>query len=168
MKSDENVRHGFAGTCAAAQGSQSKKQLLLPNPREELLGSLNGVTMWAGPWIGQETKLKLSILLVGGIMCSVCFWHLRYGSWLVAIFYPVAQNCPNGWCMQLFLVTYSFLVGFPGGTSGKEPVCQCRRHKRPEFSRWVGKIPWRRAWQPSPVFLPRESHGQRSLEGYNP
>ena len=33
---------------------------------------------------------------------------------------------------------------------------------------WVGKIPWRRAWQPTPVSLPRESHGQRSLEGYNP
>ena len=33
---------------------------------------------------------------------------------------------------------------------------------------WVGKIPWRRAWQPTPVSLPRESHGQRSLEGYSP
>ena len=33
---------------------------------------------------------------------------------------------------------------------------------------WVGKIPWRRAWQPTPVFLPGESHGQRSLEGYSP
>ena len=32
----------------------------------------------------------------------------------------------------------------------------------------VGMIPWRRAWQPTPVFLPRESHGQRSLEGYSP
>jgi len=33
---------------------------------------------------------------------------------------------------------------------------------------WVGKIPWRRAWQPTPVFLPGESHGQRSLVGYSP
>jgi len=33
---------------------------------------------------------------------------------------------------------------------------------------WVGKIPWRRAWQPTPVFLPGESHGQRSLVGYCP
>ena len=32
---------------------------------------------------------------------------------------------------------------------------------------WVGKIPWRRAWQPTPVFLPGESHGQRSLAGYS-
>ena len=34
------------------------------------------------------------------------------------------------------------------------------------FNPWVGKIPWRRAWQPKPVFLPGESHGQRSLAGY--
>ena len=50
-------------------------------------------------------------------------------------------------------------VGFPGGTSGKEPACQCRRLKRRGFSSWVGKIPWRRAWQPTPVFLPGDSHG---------
>ena len=41
-------------------------------------------------------------------------------------------------------------------------------HKRREFNPWVGKIPWRRAWQPPPVFLPGESHGQRSLEGFSP
>ena len=55
--------------------------------------------------------------------------------------------------------------GFPGGTSGKEPTCQCRRHKRSRFDPWVRKI-WRRAWQPTPVLLPAESHGQRSLAGY--
>ena len=39
---------------------------------------------------------------------------------------------------------------------------------RPRFSPWVGKIPWRRKWLSTPVFLPRESHGQRSLGGYSP
>ena len=58
--------------------------------------------------------------------------------------------------------------GFPGGVSGKEPVCQCRRHKRHGFDTWVGKIPWRRAWQATPIFLPRESHGQGTLAGYSP
>ena len=48
-------------------------------------------------------------------------------------------------------------MGFPGGTSGREPACQCRRHKRHRFDPWVGKIPWRRAWKPTPVFLPGES-----------
>ena len=52
--------------------------------------------------------------------------------------------------------------------NGKEPACQCRRHKRHGFDLWVGKIPWRRAGQDTPVFLPGESHGQRSLVGYSP
>ena len=60
------------------------------------------------------------------------------------------------------------LRGFPGGASGKEPACQCRRQKRCWFNPWVGKIPWRRVWQPAPIFLPGESHGQRSLAGYHP
>ena len=61
-----------------------------------------------------------------------------------------------------------FFSGFPGGATGKEPACQCRRHKRLEFVSWVRKIPWRRKWQPTLVFLPGESHGQRSLAGYSP
>ena len=51
--------------------------------------------------------------------------------------------------------------GFPGGASGKEPACQSRRHMRGRFDPWVRKIPWRRAWQPTPVFLPGESDGER-------
>ena len=54
-----------------------------------------------------------------------------------------------------------------GGASGKEPACQCRRYERYGFDPWVRKIPWRRAWQPTPVFLSRESHGQRRVVGYS-
>ena len=50
----------------------------------------------------------------------------------------------------------------------KQSARQCRRRRRPGFDPWVGKIPWRREWQPTPVFLPGESHGQRSLAGYSP
>ena len=56
--------------------------------------------------------------------------------------------------------------GFPGGMNGKEPTCQCGGHRRHGFDPWVWKTPWRRALQPTPVFFPRESHGQRSLVGY--
>ena len=42
-------------------------------------------------------------------------------------------------------------LGFPGGTSGKEPACQCRRCKWWEFDPWVRKIPWKKAQQPTPV-----------------
>ena len=52
--------------------------------------------------------------------------------------------------------------------SGREPACQCRRHRSHGFDPWVGKIPWRRTWQPTPGFLPGESHGQKSLAGYSP
>ena len=57
---------------------------------------------------------------------------------------------------------------YTAGTSGKKPTYQCRRCKRYRFYHWVGKIPWRRAWQPTPVFLPGKSHRQRSLVGYAP
>ena len=50
----------------------------------------------------------------------------------------------------------------------KEPTCQSRRYKGYGFNSWVGKIPLRRSWQPTPVFLPGESHGQRRLEAYSP
>ena len=47
-------------------------------------------------------------------------------------------------------------------------MLQCRRLRRHGFNSWVGKTPWRRKWQLTPVFLPGESHGQRSLAGYSP
>ena len=58
--------------------------------------------------------------------------------------------------------------GIPSGPSGEELASQCRRHKRCGFDPWVKKIPWRRAWQPMPLFLPGKSHGQRTLVGYGP
>ena len=51
-----------------------------------------------------------------------------------------------------------FLDGFPGGSDGKIICLQCWR---PGFNPWVRKIPWRRDWQPTPVFLPRKFHGWR-------
>ena len=56
-------------------------------------------------------------------------------------------------------------LGLPRWLSAKESACQCRRHG---FDPWVGRIPWRRKCQPTPVFLPGKSHGQRSLAGYSP
>ena len=54
-------------------------------------------------------------------------------------------------------------LGLPRWFSGKESACQCRRCW---FDPWIGKIPWRRRWQPPSLFLPGRSHGQRSLAGY--
>ena len=78
------------------------------------------------------------------------------------------------WAHELHLMRggVGFVVGMapsvlwlPWSVSDKESACQCRRHR---FDPWLGKIPWRREWQPTPVFLPGEFHGQRSLVGYSP
>ena len=76
-----------------------------------------------------------------------------------------------GWVYASFITVFpapSSVTSFPGGASGKEHICQCRRRKTRGFDPWVGKIPWRRVWQSTPVFLSGESHGQRSLECYSP
>ena len=59
------------------------------------------------------------------------------------------------------------IMSFPGDTV-VESACQCTRHKRHGFDPWVRKIPWRRKWHPTPVFLPGKFLGQRSLAGNSP
>ena len=63
--------------------------------------------------------------------------------------------------------TYPILHASPVAQQQRFPL-QCRSHRRCRFNPWVRKIPWRRARQPTPVFLPGESQGQGSLAGYSP
>ena len=77
------------------------------------------------------------------------------------------SQCLEEWqvhcqCPVNFICYYDYLEGFSGGTSGKESPCQCRRHKGWGFDSWVGKICWRREWQPTPVFLPGSPMDRRS------
>ena len=69
---------------------------------------------------------------------------------------------------EIIYLVYICIVRLPWWLSGKETAYQYRRCKRLRFDPWVGKIPWRRKWQPTPVFLPGISHGQKSLAGYSP
>ena len=79
---------------------------------------------------------------------------------------------PQGIQVRLFLstiTTFAFITPcrtywLPRWYSGKESACQ---YKRCRFNPWVGKIPWRRKWQPTPILLPGKFHGQRSLVGYS-
>ena len=59
-------------------------------------------------------------------------------------------------------------VRLPRWLSGEESACQCRRCRRCGFDLWVRKIPWSRKWQPTAIFLPGKSHGQRRLVVYSP
>ena len=89
--------------------------------------------------------------LVTGLGANDCYWQSRlHASRCTKRKRKNSSQC--GTCL------------YPSWLSGKESTCQCRRHG---FYPWVGKIPWRRRWQPTSVFLPGESHGQRSLVGYS-
>ena len=90
-------------------------------------------------------------------------------SWFPGLSYTVRKRLVDNYPQDCFSRSPCNGIGAsPGGPSGKEPVCQCRRCKRWEFDPWVMKLPWRKAWQPTPGFLPGETHGQRSLAGYSP
>ena len=93
-----------------------------------------------------------------------------------------SKECGQNLCQVFYIISFNSTVslrytllfrlrarevhyliqGLPRWLSGKESTCQCRRHG---FSPWVGKIPWRRNWQPTPVFLPVKSYGHRNLVG---
>ena len=70
--------------------------------------------------------------------------------------------------LHLFCILFLLLSkGFPkinNSSVGKESTCQC---KRCALNNWVGKIPWRRKWKSTPVFLPEKFHRQRNLVGYS-
>jgi len=87
--------------------------------------------------------------------CSYCISQNTV--YVVLFFLKIAWSAKFG-------VFYANIWGFPGGSVVQEPTCQYRRH---EFNSWVGKIPRRKKWQPTPVFLPGKSHEQRSLVGYS-
>ena len=85
----------------------------------------------------------------------------------------ILRLCTSDTCLILLPVlirTSEFKQGslrkaLPWWLRDKESACQCRRCR---FDLWVGKIPWRRKWQPTPVSLPGTCHGQRCLAGYSP
>ena len=108
------------------------------------------------PWKTESCRPSgSSWVITAGIRQEFWFSH----QWMLCVCVCVCVCVCARACVYIY---------FPGGPSGKEPTCQWRRHKRCGFSPWVRKILWRRAWQPTPEFLPRESHGQRSLVGYSP
>ena len=111
--------------------------------------------------------VSFQIAFEGTGLLSQCLWVCKlFSSNNAPVFSKFSLVWSNTW--HCLLNSYKVKMGFLGAASGKEPASQCRRHEKLEFNPWIGKIPWRRAWQPTPVFLPEESHEQRSLLGYSP
>ena len=82
------------------------------------------------------------------------------------LLFPSPGDCPNPGIEPRSPALQA--DSLPSEPLGKAGIClQSRRHRRRGFNPWVGTIPWRRAWQTTPVFLPRESHVQRSLASYS-
>ena len=128
-----------------------------PQPRDWILVSHTAgryFTIWATCWATIQNSTGLFKLWV--IMPA--FLKLNW------IEIPVVYN-PRFLADILSIIYHISLIimGFPGGASGKEPACQCRRFKRLRFNPWIGKTPWRRAQQSTPVFLPGEFLRQNSL-----
>ena len=109
------------------------------------LGSAGDLSSPAGFWLPFPSSF-ISLLPSCLIICV--------GEWMGGSAHPC--SCLSS-TLNLFAIK-SWKIG-PDGASGKEVACQCRRHKRHGFDPWVGKISWRRKWQPTPVSLLGKSHG---------
>ena len=125
----------------------------------------------AGP--GKNTRVGCHFLLQGIFLTQglnpnlLCLLHWQAGSLPLAPRGKTPSSTLYFYSRNFHILRYGEVVlGFPRWLSGKESTYQCRRHKRSGFDSWVRKIPWRRAWQPTPVFLPGKFHGLRSLMGY--
>ena len=134
--------------------------------------------MWAHIVLCVYKRHKCMYASLCSHLCKDVYVHCLYMQVSLCLCVYVYVCCMSAYiyefvCTPVYLSTYMFLcvcayVCFPGGASGKESAFQCKRHKRHGFDLWVRKIPSRSVWQPTPVFLAGESHGQRSLVGYCP
>ena len=115
-------------------------------------------------WMMRAKSISFNCLT---FICYIyLFMHLGKVFWNIYMY--IFLNMCMYICMFVDICTFIHAyTGFPGDDIGKESTCQCGRRRRLRIDPWVGKIPWKRKWQPTPVFLPRKSCGQKSLVGYH-
>ena len=99
-----------------------------------------------------STAKKILILKNASKVCgeTESFMH----QWVASLVHGITKSWTRLSNFHTHTHTHTSVECFPGGTSGKESVCQCRRCKRSGSYPWVGRNSWRRKWQPTPVFIP--------------
>ena len=132
---------------------------------------------WKIPWTeepgGPQSMGSLRVRHNWAIPLSLfTFMHWRRKWQPTPVFLPGESRDGGAWWTAVSGVTQSQTqlkrFSSSSSSSGKEPPCQCRKCKRCRLNPWVWKIPWKRKWQSTPVFLSGKSHGQRSPAGYSP
>ena len=132
------------------------------DPLEKEMATHSSILAWRIPWMEEPGRLQAT-----GSQRVGHDWatspHLMIKLWNTI--WPLKAEKDQNIEKDLQSRTGNLCIkwGFPVGSVAKNPPA-----RRCGFYPWVGKIPWRRAWQPTPVFLPGKSHRQRSLVGYSP
>ena len=151
-----------AGGAVSGRGSWAAGTWVVTNwGRKEYNGTR--VTRESTSWPASSCAKMPAFLSSIPLTCCTKSRGIRVRRWLC---YQHRSRCNSAHLSSTFYYLLATLyLGFPGcaGVKGM----QSRRCKRPGFNPWVGKIPWRRKWQPIPGFLPEKLHGQRSLVGYS-
>ena len=117
--------------------------------------------MYSGAEVCTETLGTVTDPLIEAIPCE-CSAQTHLCSGTLHMLVP-----PHRVSLEQFVNLQFAKLLFPRWLSVKEPAYQYRKHRRRGFDPWVGEILWRRAWQPTAVFLLGESHEQESLAGYS-
>ena len=110
-------------------------------------------------WLHKLTGFKFKSIIVWNYASQIDTWKSSWG-W-VKRKKKIGSKRVEGPNRKLLKV-------LPRWHGGKESACQCIRHRRCRCDPWVGKVPWGRKWQPTPVCLPGQSKGQWSLAEYSP
>ena len=147
---------------AVAKSLQSCPTLCHPRdsspPGSPVPGILQARTLeWVAISFSNAWKWKVKVKSLSRVWLLVTPWIAAYQA-------PLSM----GFSRQKYWSEVLLPSPFPGGISGQKLACQSRRCKSRGFDPWVGKILWKRKWQCTPVFLPGQYHGQRSLAGYSP
>ena len=145
---------GSDGKESAAMQETQVQSLCWEDPLKKGMATHSNIPYWIIPW-------------TGGLWARVMGLQRVRHDWATNRHTQdqLSLNPENTLLSLGFEMQSAVRQGFPRWLSDKESDCQWRRG---EFNSWVGKSPWRRKWQLTPVFLTGKSHGQRNLAGYSP